>query len=223
MLKVMGDAQVAILVKKGVDFQRIRNQVYMRVDELAAELKPQGYELFPKLAEVKSYGKEGMLQDKYSIESDSFSFSQGTPDLSYSPYRYLLYLILLTVPAINLSSMLHSRLHKRFREIGIRRAFGCLRGRILADIVGENFMISLAGGVLGITAGVFFALTYTGLYDMNDIAGGILFPTLGAVVNWGTVGITLGVCVLLNVLSAIIPAWHASRMNPAEAIRNRQL
>ena len=223
MLKVMGDAQVALLVKEGVDFQRIRDQVYRRIDELAAELKPQGYELFPKWDKVFSYGKEGMLQDKYNIESNSFSFGNGVPELTNARYRYLLYLILLAVPAINLSSMLHSRLHKRFREIGIRRAFGCPRGRILADIVGENFLTSLGGGVLGIAAGVVFALTYTGLYDMNDIAGGILFPTLGAVVNWGTVGITLGVCVLLNILSAIIPAWHASRMNPAEAIRNMQL
>lgn len=223
LLKVMGDTYVALMVKEGVDFQSIRDQVYRRVDELATELKLQGYELFPKWDNMKSYDKEGLLLDRYSIESDSFRFGNVAPELTNIRYRYILYLFLLAVPAINLSSMLHSRLQKRFREIGIRRAFGCPRGRILGDIVGENFLITLAGGFLGIAAGMTFAMTYTGQYDLHDAAGGSLVPTLGAVANWGTVGITLGVCVLLNVLSAIIPAWHASRMNPAEAIRNRQL
>ena len=63
-------------------------------------------------------------------------------------------------------------------------------------------------------------MTYTGLYQTQDNADAILTPDISAVINWGTVSIFLAVCLLLNILSAVIPAWHASRMNPAEAIKS---
>lgn len=216
-LKVLGETSVALLVKEGVDFQRIRDQVHIRLAKLTAELKPQGLELLPEYPGVR---EQDLLLDRYAISKDTTIFDHNAPTLASDPFRYVLYLLLLIVPAINLSSMLHSRLHKRFREIGIRRAFGCTRISILRDIIGENFLITLAGGLLGIAAGVTFAMTYTGLYETSDNAGAILTPDISAVINWGTVLITLAVCLLLNILSAAIPAWHASRMNPADAIRS---
>lgn len=216
-LKVMGETSVALLVKEGVDFQRIRDQVHTRLVALTAELKPQGYELLPEFVSVR---EQDLLLDQFAISKYATIFSHNAPTLSSDHYRYLLYLLLLIVPAINLSSMLHCRLQKRFREIGIRRAFGCTRTGILRNIIGENFLITLAGGLLGVAAGVTFAMTYTGLYQTQDNADAILTPDISAVINWGTVSIFLAVCLLLNILSAVIPAWHASRMNPAEAIKS---
>ena len=57
--------------------------------------------------------------------------------------------ILLLVPAINLSGMTLSRMRSRLPEIGIRKAFGATKGRLLVQILSENMFLTLLGGVVG--------------------------------------------------------------------------
>lgn len=132
--------------------------------------------------------------------------------------RYTLYAILLLVPAINLSSLLHSRMRRRISEIGVRRAFGCTRLRIISDILWENFLVTLAGGIVGVTLGIIFAMNYSGLYEDMETYGSGVTPDISSVINWGTILIAVGVCFILNLISASVPAWQASRLNPVEAI-----
>lgn len=61
-------------------------------------------------------------------------------------------------------------------------------------------------------------MTYSGLYENIDTYGSGLTPALDSVINWGTVAIAVGVCFILNLISASVPAWQASRLNPVEAI-----
>ena len=148
--------------------------------------------------------------------------SNVTPDTSGErKMRYVLYAILLIVPAINLSNLLHSRMHKRITEIGVRRAFGCTRSRIITDIIWENFLITLVGGLVGVALGVVFAMTYSGLYENMRTFGTEVTPAISSVLNWGTILIAVAVCFILNIISASIPAWQASRLNPVEAINNK--
>lgn len=130
----------------------------------------------------------------------------------------MLYAILLLLPAINLSTLLHSRMRKRVNEIGVRRAFGCTRANVIREIITENFIFTLFGGVIGLALGITFALTYSGLYENMDVAGMDMTPAISAVINAGTILIAIGVCFLLNLISAFVPAWQASRLNPVEAI-----
>ena len=112
-------------------------------------------------------------------------------------------------------------MQRRVSEIGVRRAYGCTRGRIIADIIWENFLITLAGGLVGVALGVIFAMTYSDLYANMDNYGQTLAPALSAVINWSTVAMAIGVCFILNIISASIPAWQASRLNPVEAINKK--
>ena len=109
-------------------------------------------------------------------------------------------------------------MRKRMNEIGIRRAFGCSRPRIIADIITENFLFTLAGGIIGLALGIIFAITYSGLYENMETAGQNITPAIGAVINAGTILIAIAVCFILNLISAFVPAWQASRLNPVEAI-----
>lgn len=207
----MGGTSVALLVKKGVDFQSIRNQVKARYAALATELKPLGYRPI----------YHGSPFDQETISMGGIA-SNNTPDPSPDRrMRYILYAILLIVPAINLSSLLHSRMFHRVSEIGVRRAFGCTRTRIITDIIAENFIVTLVGGIVGLILGVVFAMTYSGLYENMDNVGYNLTPALSSVINWGTILIAVGICFILNIISASIPAWQASRLNPVEAINKK--
>lgn len=206
-----GDASVALLLKKDVDFQSIRNQVKARYAILNTELYPLGWKAI--------YHESPFNQE---VISSNFYGSNITPDTAAERRsRYILYAILLTVPAINLSSLLHSRIRKRISEIGVRRAYGCTRSRIISDIIWENFLITLIGGLVGVVLGIVFALTYSGLYEDMQTAGSGLTPAISAVINWGTIFIAVAVCFILNIISASIPAWQASRLNPVEAINNK--
>ena len=203
-----GDTTVALLVKDGVDFSSVRDQVKARYAEYDTELRAEGR---------RAIFHESPF-DQATI-AGGVPYSNGTPDSSSDNYLRLgLYALLLLVPAINLSSLLHSRMRKRISEIGVRRAFGCTRMRVITDIVWENFLVTLVGGLVGVALGITFAMTYSGMYENWENYGSGIAPSLEAVINWGTIGIAVGVCFILNLLSASVPAWQASRLNPVEAI-----
>lgn len=206
-----GNTAVALLVKEGVSFDDIRRQVKARYAVLDTRLKTEGR---------KAVYHESPF-DQATIAS-GIDGSNVTPDSSSTTKTYyFLYAILLVVPALNLSSLLHSRMQKRVNEIGVRRAFGCTRRRVIADILGENFLVTLAGGFVGVALGIVFAMTYSGLYENMDTYGSGLTPALSSVVNWGTIAIAVGACFILNLISASVPAWQASRLNPVEAINTK--
>lgn len=133
--------------------------------------------------------------------------------------RYYIYFLLLLIPAINLSNITQSRLRRRFREIGVRRAFGCTRTRLMADILTENFILTLIGGVIGVVAGLLFLWIASDILWSNpENAGGGAYMSLLSLVNVSVLLYSLGGCFLLNLMSAGIPAIRAARMNPVEAI-----
>lgn len=205
---LFGDTSAALLVGKGVDFGSVRDHVKARYAILDTELAPENkktvYHEAPFNQEAIAGGIAG---------------SNTTPDTSSDRYvRYTLYAILLLVPAINLSSLLHSRMRRRISEIGVRRAFGCTRLRIITDILWENFLVTLAGGIVGVALGIIFAMNYSGLYEDMETYGSGVTPDISSVINWGTILIAVGVCFILNLISASVPAWQASRLNPVEAI-----
>lgn len=207
-IKQLGSCSVALLAAKGADCAEIKRQVKARYAQLNTELS--------------SYDYEAVYHESpYDI--DTLSSDKGdpshTPDVARAKrIRLLILAILLLVPAINLSSMLNSRIRHRISEIGVQRAFGCTRARIITDIVSENFIVTLAGSVLGFALGVAFAMTYDGLYTTMDNIGSVEPPSLSMLLDWKIILIAFAVCFLLNLISAAVPAWRASRTDVVEAI-----
>jgi len=203
---LFGDVAAVMLVDKDSDFDNIRKQVVGRYAQFNTELAQSGLKAV----------HHGAPFDQELVASGLYG-SNTTPDNSGErKARYAIYAILLIVPAINLSSMLHSRLRRRVNELGIRRAFGCTRRRIISDIIGENLIVTVIGGAIGLLMGILFAQFYDGLYTSSD--GIAVRPALSLLLNWRIIGIAFGACFILNIISAAVPAWQASRMHPVEAI-----
>ena len=119
-----------------------------------------------------------------------------TPDTKAIILHYtLVIVILLLVPAINLSSMTLSRMRKRMAEIGVRKAFGATGGELMRQIFFENLLLTLLAGVLGL------ALSYAATFLLN----GFLFENSTNAYLSGEP----------------TPAWRASRMNITDAINQR--
>lgn len=71
--------------------------------------------------------------------------------------RAIIFIILLLVPAINLSSMTQSRLRQRVAEIGVRRAFGSTRIEMVGQIIMENLVVTLLAGAVGLFISIVMA------------------------------------------------------------------
>ena len=73
------------------------------------------------------------------------------PDLTmlYLQYAVALFIILL-VPSLNLCGLSNSRMQQRITELGVRKAFGGTKSVLVRQILNENLMLTLLGGVVGL-------------------------------------------------------------------------
>jgi len=208
----MGPIRATILAKDRSDFPAIKAEVKRRVEALNSELKSEGTYMVDHDA---PYPQEALQALKWSNVTPNYEQEERQ--------RWMVYGILLLIPAINLSSMTQSRLRRRVSEIGVRRAFGCTRFRIIRDILGENLLITLAGGVLGFILSVVFAWLASDLFfTHHSLANADNGLTPMMLLNGNVFLFALGFCFVLNLLTAGIPALRASRLNPVEAIGGMQ-
>ncbi|MDE6704209.1 MAG: ABC transporter permease [Muribaculaceae bacterium] len=130
----------------------------------------------------------------------------------------LILLTLLIVPALNLSGMIAGRMDLRRGELGIRKSFGATAGKLLRQVLWENLFLTIAGGIFG--------LVLTWLILSTDAV--TIFSNIGSTNRYMPSGVEIRltsdmlfapavfifaflVCVVLNILSALIPAWNALR------------
>lgn len=206
-----GDLSVALLREPGSDVEKIKEQVKGRYASLATEMKPSGLE--PVYHE-----------QPYDQELSTMTMGSNTTPSTESDHKrtIMLMLILLLVPAINMSALTQSRLKKRTAEIGVKRAYGATKSRIVSEILAENFIVTLAGGAIGLLLSMAGAwlMSDTVFAGMGDESGRMSMELpLKAVLNWKVFGFALVSCFVLNLLSAGIPAWRASRVHPVEALK----
>lgn len=134
--------------------------------------------------------------------------------------RWIIFAILLIVPAVNLSSMSESRLRRRVEEIGVRRAFGCRRSELFAGIVGENLVTTLIAGMFGWIMSVIFAWTFSSFLFTAPYSTVSVMPKVDItmLVQPSTFLWAILFCFVLNLLSTGLPAWRASRINVVNAL-----
>ena len=96
---------------------------------------------------------------------------------------------------------------ERTREIGIRMAVGARRRDILRQFLIEAAMMALAGGAIGIAAGIAIARTTAWAMEWP-----VFISPTAAIIAWAFTG---GV----GVIFGLYPALRASRLDPIAALR----
>lgn len=211
----MGATAVALLPKDDVDIQYLKDQVKGRYATLnsrfSADHKEVVYHDSPWDIEIWSQGTYVTSEDLRPARSKTTT--------------YLIYGLLLILPAINLSSMTKGRLRHRVSEIGVRRAFGAKRKSIVWQLLGENLIITIAGGIIGLVICLLFMnMASSFLFQFSSVkfstALDLLYstPSMSMLFTWKNFFFALIMCLALNILSATVPAWRASRLEPAVAI-----
>lgn len=209
-----GNVNMVLLMKDGVDPSHIKEQVEARYKTFNTQIAEKGYEF---VYHLQPYTSQEVGLGSYG--------SNNEPDLNgHNKKMWIFYTVLILLPAINLSSMTRSRLRHRVSEIGVRLAFGAKKTSIISQMFGENLIITLMGGILGLALSMLFILMashlffYSGGLDPSSLEIVNARPTLGMLFRWQNFVIALVFCLVLNILSATVPAWRASRVKPAVAI-----
>jgi ABC-type antimicrobial peptide transport system, permease component len=129
------------------------------------------------------------------------------------------FIILLLIPSLNLSGFSMSRIKKRVTEIGIRKAFGAKRSVILIQVLYENLITSLIGGFIG------FVLSIITIIWLKSWLLGVSTDTdipVSTYLSWQSALAVTIVCIVLNLLSAGIPAYRASKMKIVDSLTQKR-
>lgn len=117
----------------------------------------------------------------------------------------------LALAALSVLNTLAMAVEERGREIGVLAAIGWSRGRILRLVLGEGMLLAAGGGMLGAGLGL---LAMALLNRLLLVQGGTHVSA-----SLATLVTAFGAALLVGALGALWPAWRATRISPAAAMR----
>ena len=184
---------------------------------------------------LERYNQEDQLWAMYWMDQPDVwwkntfrSDCSSAPDIA-GAIRGILYMLLalLFIPAMNLCGMISSRMDERMSELGVRKAYGATNSGLVSQVLTENLLLTLAGGLAGLILAYLVALTggewIFFLFDEWENTSGVhpnytvemLFnPTLFLTV--------FGLCVFLNLVSALVPTVLALRHSIISSIQSKR-
>jgi ABC-type lipoprotein release transport system permease subunit len=141
-----------------------------------------------------------------------------------STFTTALGLIVLLMASIGILNLMLMAVYERTREMGVLAALGMKGRQLMGLFLLEGMFIGLIGAVLGcviswllVTAVAQAGIDYSfaqGTGDITALMGDRLYPSIpiSNIINYGIA------VVVIAALASLIPAWQASRNEPAEAL-----
>jgi putative ABC transport system permease protein len=172
-------------------------------------------------AELANFGREDSqpnsaaanVQNTFTIRVMSLHsfFRDG-----YARTVYLLLgavLCVLLIGSVNVANLQLNRNVRRAPEMAARIALGAGRWRLLRQLVIENVVLSLFGGVLGLL------VSFAGIYLFVLVAPTFYQPAEEIAVNAPVLLFTAAVCLATGVLSGLIPGFRGSKLDLSSALK----
>ena len=159
---------------------------------------------------------ENTLDAMFSYEEDTYTITnmdalQETMDTMTGMMSGLLggiASISLLVGGIGIMNMMLTSVTERTTEIGLKKALGARPGQIQAQFLIESFMLSLAGGVIGVVLGLALSMGLCNLLGTTFV------------VSYGAIALGVGFSAGVGILFGWTPARKASKLNPIDALRS---
>ena len=125
---------------------------------------------------------------------------------------WMMSVIAVIIGTVGMLNTMLMAVFERIREIGILRAIGWRKSRVVRMVLGESLMLSTVGAVLGIAG----AIGLTRLLTTFPQANGFIKGTLAESAMLDGLAIALGV----GLIGGIYPALRAANLKPTEALRH---
>ncbi len=199
----VGDAAttMAVLLHSGWEVPGVLNLLRSQIDPESAELAVLGW-------------RESMPELDAAIKIDDFG--------AYVFQVFLFAIIALAIVNTVLMSVMH-----RTREFGVLRALGLTKGQTAAVVFSEGVFLTAASGIAGMVFGfaftwIFFrnGLDYSALMQEDlTFSGVVLDPVIVPVFRVVQVLQSLGSIFIVGVLASLYPAYRATKIDVAEAMK----
>jgi putative ABC transport system permease protein len=123
--------------------------------------------------------------------------------------------IALLVGVISIVNIMLVNVTERTREIGVLKAIGFTNKEILGSVLMEAGLIGFIGSVVGVIIAAI--ILYVGITVFAQQIGNM---SLISMLPFWLIGGVIAGATFLSILAGLYPAWHASRLNVVEALRN---
>ena len=185
-----------------IDEDYLRTKVELLEETIPEEVDPQT-------------GKTQKIYQITSARLDFFGFVAFAITIMSTILTSLGFLIMLTGVLLIINVQLMSVEDREF-QTGVLRAVGSNRRGIFQSMMVENLFQGIIGGVLGLFGGLAFgqavALYLVGLFGTGELS-------VQPVVSQEAVILSVVIGVVLSIVTGILPALRASRVNIVEALR----
>ena len=199
--EMFGSYQAMILARKAQDLPALKQEI-LRVAKTVRYDDPTKFN-------VTAIWGDSKLESYARMMNNSETEEAGVRRLL--TVIVVMMLLFMALPALNLINLNVGRILERSGEIGVRKAFGATSAQLVAQLVLENVLLCLAGGLLSLVC------TAALLYWM-DMSGLVPFLQKGQL-NLAVFGYGLLITLVFGVLSGVVPAWKMSRLDPVHALK----
>jgi putative ABC transport system permease protein len=124
----------------------------------------------------------------------------------------------LLVGAVGIANTMFMSVMERTRQIGLLKALGAMDNEVMKLFLMESGLFGLVGGVIGIIFGILASVIISSIGLRLIGPGG----TVTTVVSPALIIFALVFSVFVGVISGVMPARTAAKMNPVDALRFEQ-
>jgi lipoprotein-releasing system permease protein len=140
---------------------------------------------------------------------------------------FVILLLIVTVAMFNVVSTLVVVVTEKRADIAILRTLGATPKSIMGIFLAHGSVVGVVGTLVGTICGVLLAHNVETivhgiewLFSTSFISADVYFISeLPSDLHWPDVALVSGASLVLGLLSALYPAWRASKVQPAEALR----
>src|SRR5579871_3582333 len=125
----------------------------------------------------------------------------------------------LGIGGVGLMNIMLVSVAQRTREIGVEKALGARRFDILMQFLAEALAITALGGLLGIVLACIISFSAGNLTFYSALAQHGEMGDIRLIISPSTVLVSTTILVLVGLVSGMIPAIRASRLDPIESLR----
>jgi putative ABC transport system permease protein len=181
----------------------------LAVDQVATQIVV--YPADPADTELLAGRIESAVDQVTTMTAADFDQQVGATTLIFNAIIIGVAVISLVVGGLSVINTMAMSVAERTREIGIKRAIGGSRRRIVRDLVGEAGLIGIIGGLIGLTLGWFVVVVAN---ELGRSSGTILFDLTPE-----TALFAVAFSTILGMIAGLIPACNAARLDPVAALR----
>lgn len=147
---------------------------------------------------------------KIKYKSDSaLSDLKSLQDISNSTNTQLIWIasISLLVGGIGVMNIMLVSVTERTREIGLKKAIGARKGKILFQFLTESMVLTSLGGILGVLSGI----------GLSKVVSGIANIPVSISIPASVIAVVFSM--LIGIIFGLIPSVKAAKLNPIDALR----